>query len=131
MVKGYWSTHPEAYKRHKKRCAMNSKAYALNHPQKAKEWQIKAGKKHRLKLKIQIFEILGNKCVRCGFSDSRALQIDHVNGHGNLEVKQFRNRELYYKHILAKIESGSKDYQLLCANCNWIKKCGEPRIQLI
>ncbi len=25
---------------------------------------------------------MGNKCVKCGFSDPRALQIDHINGDG-------------------------------------------------
>ena len=26
------------------------------------------------------FKEFGNKCCRCGFSDKRALQIDHING---------------------------------------------------
>jgi len=31
----------------------------------------------------------------------------------------------YYRFILNEIKAGSKDYQLLCANCNWIKKFEE------
>jgi hypothetical protein len=34
--------------------------------------------------------------------------------------KRFNEKE--YRAILREIKAGSKDYQLLCANCNWIKK---------
>src|SRR3990167_3657310 len=34
-----------------------------------------------------VLDVLGNKCSRCGFSDKRALQIDHKNGGGALERK--------------------------------------------
>lgn len=75
------------------------------------------------KIKNAIFEFLGDKCVVCGFTDRRALQIDHVNGGGS---KERNNKHLVgrsgYKYILDKVVDGSKDYQILCANCNWIKR---------
>lgn len=58
----------------------------------------------------------GGKCVKCGFSDWRALQFDHVNGNGstmNKKLGSYRNKYIR-KH--------PKQYQLLCANCNWIKR---------
>ena len=61
---------------------------------------------------------LGGVCVRCGFSDHRALQFDHVvavRGSGKAPQRQ---RGL----ILREILQGSTKYQLLCANCNWIKR---------
>lgn len=60
-----------------------------------------------------------NKCKRCGFSDIRALQVDHVNGGGRKEVNnvKFRNPFRYGKQIALAQEN----YQILCANCNWIK----------
>ena len=76
-------------------------------------------------LKFKIFSLLENRCTICGFSDWRALQVDHVNGGGNKERKANNNNNNtwgFYKRILEEIEAGSKDYQLLCANCNWIKK---------
>jgi len=79
------------------------------------------------KLKSEIFAILGCNCVNCGFSDKRALQIDHINGGGNQERKN-RGAASQYRFILTKLEEGSKDYQILCANCNWIKRAENNEI---
>ena len=79
------------------------------------------GRKYVKKVKDEIFSLLGNKCARCGFDDPRALQIDHINGNGTQERQNFSQYK-YYKHVLERILLGSKDYQLLCANCNWIKR---------
>lgn len=79
-------------------------------------------KKRYVEVRKKIIKLLGNKCVRCGFTDARALQIDHVNGDGANERRITGNTRTYYPHILNKIEKGSKDYQILCANCNWIKR---------
>lgn len=75
------------------------------------------------KIKKEIFELLGNKCVVCGFDDWRALQIDHVKGGGTRHKKLFgKGQRRFYRVILTEIQGGSKDYQLLCANHNWIKR---------
>lgn len=79
-----------------------------------------AHKKYYEKQRLSVFEILGLKCSKCGFNDIRALQIDHVNGGGAKELKSFTRNK--YASIRDKILEGSKDYQVLCANCNWIKK---------
>lgn len=71
-------------------------------------------------LKSAIFEILGKECAICGFSDNRALQIDHINGGGNLEKKSITKN--YYKFVLGQIVKNDRKYQILCANCNWIKR---------
>lgn len=60
---------------------------------------------------------LGGLCVRCGFSDIRALQIDHVNGDGFMD-RRTRNAHTLYKAVRTDTQGR---YQLLCANCNWIK----------
>lgn len=81
------------------------------------------GKKARTelyrKLRLQIIKRLGGQCVVCGNNDYRVLQIDHVHGGGEQERK-FINVWTYYRRILRDICSGR--YQLLCANCNAIKK---------
>lgn len=60
---------------------------------------------------------LGGKCGWCGFSDSRALQIDHVAGGGVKEAKAIGPHG-----VMRKVLQGDPAYQLLCANCNQIKK---------
>lgn len=81
----------------------------------------KAMRKYRQKMRDEICKALGNKCVRCGFVDARALQIDHVHDNGAQSRKEL-HRIPYLKRILKEIKNGSKDYQLLCANCNAIKE---------
>lgn len=71
--------------------------------------------------RIQAIEILGNKCCKCGFDDIRALQIDHINGGGGKEIKSRGHYNMYKDIIETPLLSYSK-YQLLCANCNWIKR---------
>ena len=73
-------------------------------------------------LKTQIFELLGGKCIKCGCSDFRCLQIDHINGGGQKERKKFPSHKMFYMYVLKQLRVGSKDYQCLCANCNWIKR---------
>lgn len=52
-----------------------------------------------------------------GCTDRRCLQIDHINGGGRKDRNSGAGRYGLYKRIL----EGSRDYQILCANCNWIK----------
>lgn len=81
------------------------------------------GKIVRHRSRMKLINLLGGKCIRCGFSDWRALQIDHVNGDGKADRLRFKSDMMgYYMHIRKEVINGSKDFQLLCANCNWIKK---------
>jgi len=73
----------------------------------------------RRERRTKALSLLGGKCVRCGFDDPRALQIDHVNGDGAAERKARRTPRSAELNVV-KGEYGP--YQLLCANCNWIKR---------
>lgn len=90
----------------------------------------KRNKERQLRLKRevreQILDALGPRCVQCGFADRRALQIDHVHNDGAEERRALHPKypratatKKYYLHILCNIGSGR--YQVLCANCNWVK----------
>ena len=74
-------------------------------------------KDRRRALRAAALAHLGGVCCRCGFSDVRALQIDHVNGGGSKEHRAIRNDGIH-----RKVLAGEPGYQLLCANCNWIKR---------
>jgi hypothetical protein len=74
-------------------------------------------------IRVNIIRLLGNKCCVCGFEDIRALQIDHINGGGNREIKKMGQLKMYwYIYELIGSEKENNEYQILCANCNWIKK---------
>lgn len=73
-----------------------------------------------VKWKEAALDLLGGKCVRCYFSDKRALQFDHINGDGYLTNKS-RNAA-HYKHIFKSVTNKENRFQILCANCNWIKR---------
>jgi len=77
---------------------------------------------HR-KNRQQAIEAFGGKCVRCGFSDPRALQFDHIQGGGHLERKATSQASYsWYKKLSSNPEAYKNKYQLLCANCNFIKR---------
>ncbi len=58
------------------------------------------------------------KCARCGFSDVRALTIDHIVGGGG------KHRREIHRRIENWIIDNNfpEGYQVLCMNCNLIKK---------
>lgn len=70
------------------------------------------------KVRSEIFEKLGPVCARCGFSDIRALVIDHKKGNGNLERRKGSPFHRKPREMLLHLD----DYQILCQNCNWIKR---------
>ena len=84
------------------------------------EQRRKLVKERNDKIRAAILATLGGKCCKCGISDARVLQVDHVFGGGTRERKQ--GHDSNPNHILKKIISGSPNYQCLCANCNWIKR---------
>jgi|SRR5215469_11078505 len=93
---------------------------------KRKDWDAYLAKQSaynratRVNMKFLAIETLGGHCVRCGYHDDiRALQIDHVNSDG----KQDRETITWYMLYKQIAELGGQGkYQVLCANCNQIKR---------
>lgn len=73
---------------------------------------------YRKQIRAAVLAFLGGCCSRCGFSDPRALQVDHVNGGGYTHRKGKSGLNIY----LDVLKDRGGPYQLLCANCNWIKR---------
>ena len=92
----------------------DSRVFRQRHPGKVREWSRIAYQRVRQ----EVLALYGGKCMRCGFADSRALQVDHVNGGGHKEHRSHGAMGVYKRAILL---IGTGEYQLLCANCNWIK----------
>lgn len=85
-------------------------------PRKCKAAESRA---HNKKWRDAALKHLGGCCCKCGFSDDRALQIDHVKSGGSKELRLNMGYMIYHKQV---IQDTTGKYQLLCANCNWIKR---------
>ena len=65
---------------------------------------------------------LGGKCIKCGFNDFRALQIDHIKNDGFKERRKKLSIFDFNKNVMESYLRNENRYQILCANCNWIKR---------
>ena len=80
-------------------------------------------------LRLIALSVLGGKCVKCGFDDPRALHLDHIHGGGGAHNRKV-SWSVRYRSI---IDGTTSAFQVLCANCNWIKRTenrevlGRPR----
>lgn len=83
------------------------------------EHKRRAERECRRRSRRKIIAELGGVCVWCGNDDHRVLQIDHVNGGGSYARRtRFRTEEQRYRAV----RENPHLHQLLCANCNAIKK---------
>lgn len=125
--------HRDYNEKNKEKCKARMKKNSRIHYERyRKEVIVKSARRNKIKtieIKKKIFKLFGNKCanpfnINHGefLSEIRCLQIDHVNGGVTKERAKSKSTVKYYELILEKIKAGSKDYQLLCANCNWIKR---------
>ena len=83
----------------------------------------KDNSKYHNRLRAEIVAFFGGKCAHCGFTDSRALQMDHIHGGGAADRKTGK-LALYWRWKLVTTEPAlaRERFQLLCANCNCIKR---------
>jgi hypothetical protein len=110
----YSKTHKETISKHKHE-------YQINNRDKTRL----SKQKTRLKLKIEVMTHYGNgkcKCVRCGFSDIRALTIDHINGDGSKHRIKENIVGGYRTYSWLKRNNFPIEFQTLCQNCNFIKR---------
>ena len=80
-------------------------------------------KRNYKKLRDKILDLLGRECVKCPYNDSRALQIDHIQGDARLDRIRFGNIGWkMYRYYLEHTDEAKQKLQILCANCKWIKR---------
>jgi hypothetical protein len=56
-------------------------------------------------------------CVHCGFTDIRALSLDHMQGNGNMHRRAIKK----WLYLWIKQQGFPTGYQTLCMNCQMIK----------
>jgi len=107
------------------------KAYYRKHRRKRIAQSNAARHIRLLGLKAAVFKKYGKKCNHCPITDERVLCIDHVHGGGRRDRLKTGNIE-FYRKVLA---DANGTYQILCHNCNWIKRfeekeyVGRPRMK--
>lgn len=104
-------------------------AYRDLHPERTRKQRAKSMRWLHYHWRHQLFVEFG-PCRRCGYADPRALQIDHVYGGGTKEGlgRQAFSRGIYNK-VRARFASG--ELQILCANCNWVKRSENRELQIV
>ena len=81
--------------------------------------------RHIMKLKVLIH--YGFKCAMCGYENIDALTVDHINDDGYLQYES-GGHTLYRWLIKNNYPPG---FQILCANCQMIKKKQKDREDFI
>lgn len=90
------------------------------HTEKQRQAARDNARERAVRLRDALFAKFGNSCKRCGFTDRRALQFDHISSDGGGSRRLFyKDRWKYYRQML---EDPDARIQVLCANCNWIKR---------
>lgn len=69
--------------------------------------------------RMKVIALLGGRCRHCRITDHRVLNIDHIHGGGEKERKKILGRQLYLMILNGSLPLSR--FQILCANCNWIK----------
>lgn len=107
-----------------------SKVGFLRTPEQRKEAKRKNCRKANRKLKERLCAIYGRKCsnpkcrwknedgsFRCDNID--ILQLDHKKG-GGAKARKGKSSFFIYRNALK--EANKNKYQMLCPNCNWLKR---------
>jgi 5-methylcytosine-specific restriction endonuclease McrA len=95
--------------------------------QEHREEHREAQRQHRYAVRREILDLLGGQsCVKCGFSDWRALAIDHIHSDGRTDERHFDGVTALWafrNHLREpeKLAYARTRYQVLCFNCNRIK----------
>jgi hypothetical protein len=84
-----------------------------------------AAKRYMDKLRDEVLTVYGGICVMCGESHPAFLSVDHMNDDGALHRLSTGKGRRFYQW-LKKEGFPQEGFQLLCANCNWLKYVSHP-----
>lgn len=120
-VKNPKKYYREYREKNKEKIRAYQKSWIENNKDRIREKYRDSKQFRRIEQRKDLLESVGKtKCNKCGFSDWRGLQIDHINGSGVAEKKTGVSDTI--KRYKCHIMKNKEKYQVLCANCNWIKR---------
>lgn len=113
--------------RHRDAIRIRERAWRYSHPEKMRVY---AERKRRTtyvwhqRLKAEVLSHYSPRlvCQRCGFSDIRALSIDHIEGGGAKHFREIRSVGGGGFYQWLKRRNFPLGFQVLCMNCQWIKR---------
>jgi hypothetical protein len=80
-------------------------------------------RRDRARIRKEIIVLYGGKCQKCGYDkDDRALQIDHIDGVPEIAKTRWHRGGVGLYRAILRGDYPKTLFQLLCANCNIIKK---------
>lgn len=102
-------------KRILKRKTEQMRKYRKANPEKSREvWR-----RYKHKRRTRMFDLYGHECSICGFTDKRALTLDHINNNGNEERRTIGESRIMTKAIATHLPG---EYRILCMNCQFIER---------
>lgn len=123
------------YKKNTERAKNNVTIWQEKNLEKVKKIQKNFQKKNpnynrnwRKEIKKDIFNHYGNKCIRCGEKDIRALNLNHKNGNGTQHINSLKKKWGTF-YIYIKKNNYPLEYNTLCENHNWIEHC-EKKLEI-
>ena len=88
--------------------------------ERVREWRLR----HPIsEIRLEVFTYYGGgncACIKCGFSDIRALSIDHIGGRDSQPHARAIAGENIYRWL--RNQDFPAGYQTLCMNCQYIKR---------
>lgn len=124
--KEYWVNYRKSHREQIKRLNREYRARCRERdPEGTKQRQREISINYRNKVKTDILNHYSdgtNRCGKCGESRLACLTIDHISGGGTQHRKKLRKKggESFYQWL--RVNSYPKGYQVLCMNCQWIKR---------
>lgn len=105
--------------------------YRLYHNEYSKKWLTDNADHRRTwrrewvrEIRKKAIQALGGTCILCGYSDVRALEIDHI-----IPLHQSKGRTNQVSLFLSVVRGETENLQLLCSNCHAIKTYNENFIE--
>ena len=99
-------------------CFIEPRVAGLRLCSKCRESERLYNKTAREKVKEQILDHYGRKCICCGESELLFLDLDHINNDGYQHRKEIgiKGGSEFYRWVIRN--NFPSDLQILCANCN-------------
>lgn len=109
--------HRDWYKKNKERLREYKRTNMQRYRESSPEKHAHQSREAKRRLRQKLLALYGPVCVCCGFTDARALTLDHVKNNGAAERAELGERGVYRRALTHKA-----DYQILCMNCQFIKR---------